>query len=125
MEYKGLEYSTEYTFTLPGNSVGDLTGNFLADDIVLHFTTKEMPEVQKGLYDQYVTNTEELVAAITAANSRSDKSTRYRIFIYNGTTPCHRAPQRPSTATTATPTPVPSPTSPPPTSPSSARAPTA
>ena len=85
MEYKGLEYSTEYTFTLPGNSVGDLTGNFLADDIVLHFTTKEMPEVQKGLYDQYVTNTEELVAAINAANSRSDKSTRYRIFIYNGT----------------------------------------
>ncbi len=83
-DYKGLEYSTEYTFTLPANSVADLTDNFLTEAISISFTTMTRPTVTKGLYDQVVENAEQLVAAIQAANSRSDKNTRYRIFIKNG-----------------------------------------
>ena len=30
-EYKGLEYSTEYTFNLPANTVADLTDNYMAE----------------------------------------------------------------------------------------------
>lgn len=84
-EYHNLEYSTDYTFTLPANSVGDLTGNYLNEAISISFSTLNKPEVEKGLYDYYVKTTDDLVAAINAANSRSDKTTRYRIFIYNGT----------------------------------------
>ena len=84
-EYKGLEYSTQYTFSLPANSVSDLSDNFLAEDITISFSTRSVPEIAKGLYDYYVKNDDDLVAAINAANSRSDKSTRYRIFIHNGT----------------------------------------
>lgn len=84
-EYNGLEYSTDYTFTLPANSVGDLSGNYLGEAISITFSTLNKPAVEKGLYDYYVKTTDDLVTAINAANSRSDKGTRYRIFLYNGT----------------------------------------
>lgn len=84
-EYKGLSYSTDYTFTLNGNSVVDLTGNNkVADDIVINFTTRTKPEVEKGLYDAVVATGEELAAAIKAGNERADKSVRYRIFVKQG-----------------------------------------
>ena len=83
-EYKGLEYGTEYTFSLPGGSVGDLTDNFIRDAITLSFTTMERPSVQKGLYDYVVSNVDDLLAAIAAAEARSDKNVRYRIFIHDG-----------------------------------------
>ena len=83
-EYKGLEYSTEYTFALPANSVADLTDNYLAEAITITFTTMVRPSVTKGLYDQVVSNVDELVAALKAAESRSDQTVRYRIFIKNG-----------------------------------------
>ena len=82
--YKGLEYSTEYTFTLPAGSIADLTGNFIQEDITLSFTTMVRPSVTKGLYDYVVESADDLVAAIAAAQARSDKNTRYRIFIKNG-----------------------------------------
>ena len=84
-EYKGLEYATDYTFTLPANSVSDLTDNMLAEAITLTFTTMSRPEVKKGAYDVVVENAEQLVAAINAANSRTDKNARYRIFVKKGT----------------------------------------
>ncbi|MBQ2169832.1 MAG: Ig-like domain-containing protein, partial [Prevotella sp.] len=84
-EYKGLEYSTEYTFTLPANSVSDLTENYLDEPITLTFSTMTRPAIEKGLYDYYVKTTDDLVAAINEANNRSDKNVRYRIFLYNGT----------------------------------------
>ena len=84
-EYKGLEYSTEYTFTLPANSISDLTDNVLAQPITLVFTTMTRPSVNKGSYDVVVENVDQLVAAIQAANSRADKNTRFRIFLKNGT----------------------------------------
>ena len=84
-EYKGLAYSTTYTFLLPANSVSDLTGNALDEAVTINFSTRSVPEIAKGLYDYYVKNNDDLVAAIQAANSRSDKTTRYRIFLHNGT----------------------------------------
>ena len=83
-EYKGLEYSTEYAFILAGNTVADLTDNFIADPITLTFTTMTRPAVTKGKYDAVVENAEQLLAAIEAAQKRSDKNVRYRIFVKNG-----------------------------------------
>ncbi|MCR5680761.1 MAG: Ig-like domain-containing protein [Prevotella sp.] len=83
-EYKGLEYGTDYTFALPGNTVADLTDNFLKDGISIAFTTMQRPAVQKGLYDAVVENVDQLLAAINAAETRADKNVRYRIFIKNG-----------------------------------------
>jgi hypothetical protein len=83
-EYKGLEYATEYAFILAGNTVADLTDNFIANPIRLTFTTMERPTVTKGQYDAVVENAEQLLAAIDAAQKRADKNVRYRIFIKNG-----------------------------------------
>ena len=83
-QYKGLEYATEYTFTLAANTVADMTDNFLADPITLTFTTMDRPSIQKGNYDAVVENVDQLMAAINAAESRSDKNVRYRIFVKNG-----------------------------------------
>ena len=83
-QYKGLEYAKEYTFTLAANTVADLTDNFLAKPITLTFTTMERPAIQKGNYDAVVENVDQLMAAITAAESRSDKNVRFRIFMKNG-----------------------------------------
>lgn len=83
-EYKGLEYSTSYTFTLPANTVADLTDNYLAEAVTINFQTKVKPAVAKGLYDAVVSKGEELAAAIKAANARADQSVRYRIFVKKG-----------------------------------------
>lgn len=84
-EYKGLAYSTAYTFTLSGNSVVDLTGNNkVADDIVIKFSTRTKPEIAKATYDVVVSTGEELAAAVKAGNERADKSARYRIFVKKG-----------------------------------------
>ncbi len=83
-EYKGLEYSKEYVFHLPGGSICDLTGNFIMEDLQIHFTTMVRPSVDKKMYDYVVENVDDLMAAIAAAESRSDKNVRYRIFVKNG-----------------------------------------
>lgn len=83
--YKSLEYATEYSFNLAAGSVSDLTGNTNTEAVNITFTTMTRPEVTKGLYDQVVTTADEFLAALEAANTRADKSTRYRIFLYNGT----------------------------------------
>ena len=84
-EYKGLDYATEYTFTLPANTVSNLTGATLADAITLTFTTMDRPTVAKAPYDVTVSNVDELLAAINTANTRADQNTRFRIFIKKGT----------------------------------------
>ena len=53
--------------------------------------------ITKKKYDAVVSNTNELTAAIRAANSRANKSVRYRIFIKNGN---YKFPR--NTATTIT-----------------------
>ncbi|MCR5360973.1 MAG: Ig-like domain-containing protein [Bacteroidales bacterium] len=83
-EYKGLEYTKDYTFTLAANSIADLTDNFLAEPISLTFTTMTRPTIEKKAYDAIVENVDQLMAAIAAADSRSDKTVRFRIFVKNG-----------------------------------------
>ena len=83
-EYKGLEYSTSYTFTLPANTVADLTDNYLAEAVTVNFQTKQKPAIQKALFDVVVSNGDELAAAINAANTRADQNVRFRIFVKKG-----------------------------------------
>lgn len=83
--YNNLEYNTQYSFTMPANFVQDKSGNKYAEAVTINFTTMDRPTVAKGAYDAVVSTTDELVAAISEANSRSDQSTRYRIFVKKGT----------------------------------------
>lgn len=83
-EYKGLTYSTAYHFTLPANSVSDLTGNAIAEPISIRFTTKNKPVVAKALYDFIVPDNGDFKAALAAAARREDPSKRFRIFIRKG-----------------------------------------
>lgn len=83
-EYKSLDYSTAYTFTLPAKSVADLTDNYITEAITINFQTKAKPAVEKGMYDVIVSNGNELKAAIAAANSRKDQNVRFRIFVKKG-----------------------------------------
>ena len=83
-EYKGLEYSTPYVFTLPAGSVSDLTDNAMAEDIVINFSTKTRPAITKALYDFIVPDDGTFTEAIAAAEKRDDTSKRFRIFIKQG-----------------------------------------
>lgn len=83
-EYKGLKYATQYTFTLPANSVSDLSGNTLTDAITLTFTTMTRPTVTKAMYDFIVPDDGTFKEAIAAAAKRTDTSKRFRIFIKQG-----------------------------------------
>lgn len=83
-QYKNLSYATKYTFSLPANSVVDLTDNAIKEAITINFTTKTRPAVAKALFDAEVSTVDELVAAIKAAGSRDDKTKRFRIFIHDG-----------------------------------------
>lgn len=83
-EYKGLEYSTAYTFTLHGGSVSDLTGNIYKEDIVINFSTKTRPAIAKAMYDFIVPDNGTFTEAIAAAEKREDTSKRFRIFIKKG-----------------------------------------
>ena len=83
-EYKGLEYATEYKFILAAKTVGDLTDNMLDEEVTISFTTMNRPTVTKGMYDAVVGNIDELMAAISKAESRADKNQRFRIFIKDG-----------------------------------------
>ena len=83
-EYKGLEYSTNYTFTLAGNSIADLTDNYMTEAITINFTTMTRPTVAKQLYDFVVPEDGTFKEALDAAATRADKSKRYRIFVKKG-----------------------------------------
>ncbi len=82
--YKSLEYDTNYTFTLPANSISDLTDNKLAEAISITFRTKARPVVAKQMYDFVVPTDGTLVDAFAAAAKRTDNTQRYRIFIKKG-----------------------------------------
>lgn len=83
-EYKGLEYSKSYEFTLPANTVADLTDNYLAEAVTINFTTMTRPTVVKQLYDFVVPEDGTFKEALNAADTRADKSKRYRIFVKKG-----------------------------------------
>lgn len=83
-QYKALEYDKSYTFTLPANSISDLTDNKLAETITISFKTKNRPVITKAMYDFIVPTDGSLIDAFAAAEKRSDKTKRYRIFIKKG-----------------------------------------
>ncbi len=84
-EYKGLGYSTAYAFTLPANSVADLTDNYISEPITVNFTTRARPTVAKADYDFIVPDDGTITEALAAANARgTSNSERFRIFIKNG-----------------------------------------
>ncbi len=83
-EYKGLEYSTQYTFTLAAGSVSDLTDNILDEPVTINFSTKTRPTVTKQLFDFIVPDDGTFREAIAAAEKRDDTSKRFRIFIKQG-----------------------------------------
>lgn len=83
-EYKGLSYSTRYTFTLPANTVSDLTDNFITDDITVNFTTMTRPVVTKALYDFIVPDNGTITEALEAAAKREDTSKHFYIFVKQG-----------------------------------------
>lgn len=83
-EYKQLEYDTEYTFSLPANSISDLTDNKIAEEIKITFKTKTRPVVDKQLYDFIVPDNGSLKDAFAAAAKRTDSAKRFRIFVKKG-----------------------------------------
>lgn len=94
-QYKNLDYATDYVFKLPANSVMNQTGVTYDQDITINFKTMQKPEVEKALYDFIVPDDGAFEDAIAAADSRTDQSNRFRIFVRQGT---YKIPQ----STTAT-----------------------
>lgn len=83
--YNNLDYATSYTFTLPENTVSDLSGNTLDSAITVQFTTMNKPAITKQLYDFVIPDNGTFREAVAAASSREDKSKRFRIFVKKGT----------------------------------------
>lgn len=98
-EYRGLTYSSSYTFKLPANTVSDLTDNALDKEIVINFTTKNRPGVVKQEFDFIVPDNGSFVDAITMATKREDTSKRFRIFVKNGNYVIPANPESPVTGT--------------------------
>ena len=82
--YKGLDYSTACTFVLAANSLTDRSGNCYGEDLILNFSTRSLPGIDKKLYDFVVPDDGSFEDAIKKASARSDKSVRYRIFVKKG-----------------------------------------
>ena len=80
-EYKGLDYSAPYTFTLPANTVSDMTDNFISNDITVSFTTMTRPVVAKAKFDFIVPDDGTITEAIAAAAEREDTNKRFYIFV--------------------------------------------
>ena len=80
-EYKGLDYSTQYTFTMPANTVSDLTDNIIEGPITVNFTTMTRPVVIKAMYDFIVPDDGTITEALEAAAQREDTNKRFYIFV--------------------------------------------
>ncbi|MBR4275547.1 MAG: Ig-like domain-containing protein [Prevotella sp.] len=85
--YSGLEYGASYVFSMPAGYVQDKSGNLYASAENITFTVMERPTVTKAMYDFIVPDDGTITEALAAANSRSDKTVRYRVFIKNSTEP--------------------------------------
>ena len=83
-DYSGLDYNTEYTFQMPAGYVQDRFGNVSTEPVKIVFTTMNRPSVTKAMYDFIVPDDGSITEALAAANNRTDKATRYRVFIKNG-----------------------------------------
>ena len=86
-DYSALAYNTQYTFTMPASYVQDKSGNKYAEAVTLTFTVMNHPTVTKAKYDFIVPDDGTITEALAAANSREDKSSRFRVFIKNSSQP--------------------------------------
>ena len=86
-DYSMLDYNSQYTFQMPAGYVQDKSGNKSAEAVTIAFTTMNRPSVAKTVYDFIVPDDGTIDEALAAANSRSDKTTRYRVFIKNSAEP--------------------------------------
>ena len=86
-DYSMLDYNTEYTFSMPAGFVQDKSGNQFAEAVAITFTTMNRPTVTKAMYDFIVPDDGTIDEALAAANNRSDKTTRFRVFIKNSSEP--------------------------------------
>ncbi len=82
--YTGLDYNTQYTFTLATNTVSDLGGNTLTSPVTFSFTTMNRPVVTKKAFDFVVGVDGDFKAALDAATAASSSGDRFRIFFPNG-----------------------------------------
>ncbi len=82
--YSGLDYNTQFSFTLPANSISDLAGNILNAPINFSFTTMLRPTVVKKSFDYVVGVDGDFKAAIQAATAASSSGNRFKIFFPNG-----------------------------------------
>lgn len=83
LNYIGLDYGTEYTFVMPKNTISDLSGNFITEDIAIKFTTMTRPTVTKRNFDAVVSTAEELKDALTKASANTTGE-RFYILVKNG-----------------------------------------
>lgn len=82
--YAALDYNTNYTFTLAGAKVSDLSGNTLTTPISFSFTTLNKPTVTKKRYNFIVGVDGDFAAAKIAAQAASVNGERYYIFFPDG-----------------------------------------
>ncbi len=82
--YTGLEYSSEYTFTIAAGLIMDLTDNAMTESISITFNTLTRPEVTKKAYDFIVGVDGDFSEALAAANAASSSGNRFYIFFPNG-----------------------------------------
>ncbi|MEZ7867074.1 MAG: pectinesterase family protein [Paludibacteraceae bacterium] len=82
--YTGLDYNTAYTFSLPANTVSDLSGNTLTTVTNIDFSTMNRPVVTKKVFDFVVGRDGDFKAALTAATAASSTGERFRIFFPDG-----------------------------------------
>ncbi len=82
--YTGLDYSAQYNFTFPANSVSDLAGNVLSTPVTISFTTMTRPQVTKKTYDFVVGVNGDFKAALQAASAASASGNRFKVFFPNG-----------------------------------------
>ena len=82
--YTGLDYNTAYTFSLPANTVSDLSGNTLTTVTNIDFSTMNRPVVTKKVFDFVVGRDGDFKAALTAAQAAQASGNRFYIFFPDG-----------------------------------------
>ena len=82
--YSGLNYNTEYTFSLPANTVSDLAGNTLSTAISIKFSTVNRPVVTKKTFDFVVGKDGDFKAALQSAQVAAASGNRFYIFFPDG-----------------------------------------
>jgi len=82
--YAGLEYNTEYTFSLPANTVSDLHGNSFNTAISFKFSTVNRPVVTKKAFDFVVGKDGDFKTALQAAQNATASGNRFYIFFPDG-----------------------------------------